>query len=657
VKEQERLYEELRDKLTRRYRRLADLWTARHFGVEYDTSMWPGLVSYATRNAAAQLPQYEAVLNQASTLAAEKRFFHWELEFPEVFFDRFGRPLKGNAGFDAVVGNPPYFSGIRVPHDDLAYLSGKYQDLWAARNDISYYFYVEFVRYLRKGGRIGLILPRYYLDSHYAVCFREFLRETTEFAELVDTGNHQVFGGVNVLTTIFIVQAGSAPPAHTFNYRVCSIDDGSLQVEKHYQICQERLKRRKWQIGMLVQESLFDKLKQSAIGLGELVDIGKGMSTGFNEAFELEAPLAHRFSDRRFLRHLLKNGDIRKYSVEHTGRSVIYPEQMERIESFPEYLQHLRRFEAQLRKRRNYEGPWYRYSTPRNKDLWEQSGAKIVVPFMATENRFAAESRPVVSTSGDVSVMVLKDEGRYSLFYLLALLNSRVLEFYHANTTKLKRGGYMEYVTKQLAKLPIRRIMFTTPDEELDRLVGVGVSEATGFIEHTERAASVSLSALSASMFGRWLDARLPGKPDGSPDTEHEQSDVIHDLLAYLAQQMIEMNKQKQAEARGFLDWLADYTGLPIDDWKLKTHVQAYWEHPWSELQRALRQNRSKMQRDVEGREAHDTIKGEFERSIEKLQPLLARIAATDRLIDLIVYRLYGLTEEEVAVVEGRGSD
>ncbi len=31
----------------------------------------------------------------------------------------------------------------------------------------------------------------------------------------------------------------------------------------------------------------------------------------------------------------------------------------------------------------------------------------------------------------------------------------------------------------------------------------------------------------------------------------------------------------------------------------------------------------------------------------------LARLAATDRLIDLIVYRLYRLTEEEVAVVEG----
>jgi hypothetical protein len=32
---------------------------------------------------------------------------------------------------------------------------------------------------------------------------------------------------------------------------------------------------------------------------------------------------------------------------------------------------------------------------------------------------------------------------------------------------------------------------------------------------------------------------------------------------------------------------------------------------------------------------------------------LVARIAATDRLIDRVVYRLYGLKDEEIAVVEG----
>lgn len=38
-----------------------------------------------------------------------------------------------------------------------------------------------------------------------------------------------------------------------------------------------------------------------------------------------------------------------------------------------------------------------------------------------------------------------------------------------------------------------------------------------------------------------------------------------------------------------------------------------------------------------------------------QLAPVLARIAATDALIDQIVYRLYGLTEAEIAVVEGGG--
>jgi len=116
---------------------------------------------------------------------------------------------------------------------------------------------------------------------------------------------------------------------------------------------------------------------------------------------------------------------------------------------------------------------------------------------------------------------------------------------------------------------------------------------------------------------------------------------------------MIGMNKEKRAEAKGFLDWLAGYTGVPIDGWRLKTRARAYWEYGWDELQRALSQNRRKMGRDVEGREAREKIKREFEDSMAKLKPLLARIEATDRLIDLVVYRLYGLTEEEVTIVEG----
>jgi hypothetical protein len=39
---------------------------------------------------------------------------------------------------------------------------------------------------------------------------------------------------------------------------------------------------------------------------------------------------------------------------------------------------------------------------------------------------------------------------------------------------------------------------------------------------------------------------------------------------------------------------------------------------------------------------------------MSKLGPLREKIRQTDELIDLVVYRLYGLTEEEIAIVKGR---
>ena len=92
-----------------RFKLLADLQSALHFGVEdplksltasatelENAAYWQGIEN--------QEPFASAALQQRS-----HRFFHWELEFPELFFDHFGRPLDSDsAGFDAVIGNPPW---------------------------------------------------------------------------------------------------------------------------------------------------------------------------------------------------------------------------------------------------------------------------------------------------------------------------------------------------------------------------------------------------------------------------------------------------------------------------------------------------------------------------------------------------------------------
>ena len=129
---------------------------------------------------------------------------------------------------------------------------------------------------------------------------------------------------------------------------------------------------------------------------------------------------------------------------------------------------------------------------------------------------------------------------------------------------------------------------------------------------------------------------------------------MVHDLLAFLAERMLEMNKQKQQEIRGFLDWLEGYLGAKIEDLKPKTRILSYYESDYESLLAVLKKNKKKLAVDPSRREPGELLRAEFEGSIEKLGPLMERIRRTDELIDALVYRLYGLTDEEIRIVEGK---
>src|SRR5207302_1159675 len=102
-----------------------------------------------------------------------RRFFHWELEFPEVFFDRDGHRLTA-AGFDAVIGNPPWdmiradagSAGARsAARGELSRIVRFTRDagVYTAQSDghaNRYQLFVErAIALTRTGGRVGLVLP------------------------------------------------------------------------------------------------------------------------------------------------------------------------------------------------------------------------------------------------------------------------------------------------------------------------------------------------------------------------------------------------------------------------------------------------------------------------------------------------------------------
>jgi len=244
----------------------------------------------------------------------------------------------------------------------------------------------------------------------------------------------------------------------------------------------------------------------------------------------------------------------------------------------------------------------------------------------------------------------------YHIGFLLCNLNSKLHSYlYTEASTAAGKDDFRQTTLSALRALPIPHIAFTTPADERARLLAEGQALARAWVQQPD-AAATAYPAFLASPFGAWFAARNQQPASGN------QSDVIHDLLAHLAETMLALNREKQAEIRGFLAWLERHIGAKVDDLTGKTIIQNYLgdyqkgEAPlaFEDLLARLRQNRRKLSADPDARAFQETLESEYTASLAKLLPLKQRLAATDRLIDLLVYRLYGLTEEEVGIVEGR---
>ena len=83
-----------------------------------------------------------------------------------------------------------------------------------------------------------------------------------------------------------------------------------------------------------------------------------------------------------------------------------------------------------------------------------------------------------------------------------------------------------------------------------------------------------------------------------------------------------------------------------------KTKIRKRREIPQITSIRVSTKNRKMLQIDPSRRDFQDRFSIEFDKSLQRLTPLKRKIEITDRLIDQIVYKLYGLKEKEIKIVE-----
>ena len=147
----------------------------------------------------------ERWLGEARAMAAERRFFHWPLEFPDVFYAPDGTPRE-RAGFDAVIGNPPW-DMIRKDADGgaggetpargdearcllgFARSSGIYRAQGDGHGNLFQLFVERACHLARAGGRIGLVVPWGLASDHGCASLRRLLFDRCRVDGLVGFDN------------------------------------------------------------------------------------------------------------------------------------------------------------------------------------------------------------------------------------------------------------------------------------------------------------------------------------------------------------------------------------------------------------------------------------------------------------------------------------
>ena len=419
VEESETKFDHARQALTP-FIRLMNVWQAESFGhanarkALKHVGSQVGVIDHRTKPA-----QTQSLEEAVHRTAAAHRFFHWELEFPEVWYG--GGRRVDEPGFDAVIGNPPW-----VRQETLAklkkVLAETYPSVYDGVADIYVYVLARGLAVLKPGGRLGFILPNKWLRANYGEKLRETLATRYRPDLLVDFGHAPIFPDADTFPVVAIIRRPHpADSMDTATLRVCPVPREALDeikltpfVEKHaFGVPTLLLKPQGWTLEPPDVLRLFEKIKNSGQPLREIVGSPPlyGVKTGLNEAFFIDQATRDRLITEdpkceSLMKKLIRGRNIQGWAVEWGKDWIIAlpsshnkewpwavladkPAKAEEMfkKEFPSIHAHMKPMEQALRKREDQGMFWWELRSCDYYDKFEQP--KIVYQVIQWHSGFA----------------------------------------------------------------------------------------------------------------------------------------------------------------------------------------------------------------------------------------------------------------------------
>ena len=536
AKEMEAVYDEIRDDpLYQKLLAMANVYTADAFGLDIpddaDERMARALHSEAWENIEGQ-----DWFKSAQAMAEDERFFHWELEFPMAFYDQDGE-RKVDAGFDAVIGNPPWVNAWEMTDSDdeirrviegLTDIDGILESHW----DLYVAFLLKAYSVTKDGGKFSFIVPNAVSREKYANPLRKFLLEKTQIESIISFGEENVFTGVSRQTVapVFTKQRPELDEHDVHIVDPSEVVPSSMaeDIEGGSSIIPQSMfyENVGYQIRHELSEDEFEILEkmEGTLRLGNICYVNYGAQVSSKEPGEFgKDDVVSDTQEENDWKKFFEGNDLSRYRIEWDNLYLDYrpnemygPRSPELFESDKIVVRKVSGLDDSIIAALDDEG------------LYCDDGLVLATPYENIRGSGLDET-----FDGYESI-----EKDYELGFLLSVISSSIETFYYKMrlATGSLQGGYSHVYPQHVRQLPIPSISFKTQESKRSQRVSDLLDDYKGYVEDCS-------------------SKPLPDKGDADS--------IAHDYLAELAEQMVTLKEKRASVNLELLDYLGNYEKGP----------------------------------------------------------------------------------------------
>ena len=258
---------------------------------------------------------------------AGEKAFNWQTAFPQVF-------AKG--GFDVVIGNPPYLriQGLQDAYPEMVSYYDKQFESAIGNYDIYVLFIERSLELIKQSGQVSFILPHKFLISEFGEGVRKLLAKDKLVASLLHFEEHLVF---EVTTYTCILTLDKKPKT---DLQFSFMNPQKIQEPFEWtSLSYDELTHEKWNLLSNTEINLFEKIHQQPLTAKDVFSkIFVGLQTSADNVYlidgYIEGNVVKGYSkslnceieiETGLMKPMLKGQDVSRYKALENQHFAIFP--------------------------------------------------------------------------------------------------------------------------------------------------------------------------------------------------------------------------------------------------------------------------------------------------------------------------------------------